>query len=263
MTAARLTLARHHTATGPALQPVLAFAAVALPVGWVLLSVPVVLGLPQEPFVLAALLLGLILPALVLTARESGRAGVRALLRDAVRLPRPLWWGPVAALALPAVVWTVALIGGGARPLSLSLLGDAAFALVLSAVVINIWEEMVWTGFVQRRLTAHGGELRGSTLTAFLFAGIHLPLAFDGARGPGDVLLGVTVLIGTGLGLRLLISRLDRWSGRSLLTVGLLHAGFNTGADLVEPGYDWVRIVVTVLLGVAVLALRRRSMSPA
>ena len=266
------TSSRSRRAASPAgngddrsLRPLLLFAAIALPVGWVALSVPVALGLGQEPFVLLALVLGLILPALLLTARESGRSGVRALLRDAVRLPRPLWWAPVAALALPAAVWAAASTVGGAQPLTSSLLVDFAVALVTVAVIVNIWEEMAWTGFVQRRSMARWGVLGGSLLTGVLFAGIHLPLAFDGATGAGDVLLGVAVLLATGIGLRLLIAGVDGWSGRSLLTAGLLHAAFNASADLINPDHDWVRYVITVLLGLVVLAalLSARGRRPA
>jgi hypothetical protein len=44
--------------------------------------------------------------------------------------------------------------------------------------------------------------------------------------------------------------------------VGLLHASFNAPADLVEPGFDWVRYVVTMLLGlvaITVLVSRRQE----
>lgn len=243
----------------PNLRPLLLFTAVALPVGWVLLTVPVLLDLPQEPFVLAALVLALILPALVLTARESGRAGVLALLRDAVRVPRPLWWALLAALALPSIVWSAAAAMGGAEPMTSTLLVDFAVALVAGAVIINIWEEMAWTGFVQRRSMARWGLVGGSLVTAALFALIHLPLAFDGASDAGDVLQGVGILVGTGIGLRLLIAGLDSWSGRSLLTVGILHASFNTTADVIDPDYDWIRLTTTVLLGLAALAVVVRS----
>ena len=248
------------------LRPLLLFAAIALPVGWVTLSVPVALGLAQEPFVLLALVLGLILPALLLTARESGRPGMRALLRDAVRLPRPLWWAPVAALALPATVWAAASTVGGAQPLTSELLVDFAVALVTVAVIVNVWEEMAWTGFVQRRSMARWGVLGGTLVTGVLFAGIHLPLAFDGATAAGDVLLGVAVLLATGIGLRLLIAGVDAWSGRSLLTAGVLHAAFNASADLINPDHDWVRYVVTVVLGLvflaALLSARGRHAAP-
>ncbi len=58
-------------------------------------------------------------------------------------------------------------------------------------IIINIGEEIAWTGFVQRRAMARWGLLGGSLVTALLFAGIHLPLAFGDARTPEDVLRGV------------------------------------------------------------------------
>jgi membrane protease YdiL (CAAX protease family) len=231
-----------------------AVAAVALSVGWALLSAYQILRMPSEIFVIGTLAIGLILPAVIVTARESGRAGVWALLRDAIRIPRPVWWAPLSVLALPSLVWAAAAAVGGAQPLSGTLLADVAVQLITGAVIINIWEEMVWTGFVQRRAMSRWGTTIGSVVTAILFAAIHLPLAFDGARTPGDVATGIGTLIGAGIGLRLLIARVDSWSGRSLLTAGLLHASFNTSASLVEPAYDWVRIAVTVAAGLAVYA---------
>src|SRR5690606_3048619 len=130
------------------------------------------------------------------------------------------------------------------------------------AVIINIWEEMAWTGFVQRRAMARWGLVSGSVLTGLLFAAIHLPLAFDGASGASAVGMGIAVLVATGVGLRLLIARMDAWSGRSLLTIGLLHASFNTSAELIEPAYDWIRLGLTILLGVLAVApvlLRRHA----
>lgn len=238
----------------PALRPLVAVAAVALPIGWALLSAYQILRMPSEIFVIGTLAIGLILPAIVLTARESGRAGVWALLRDAVRIPRPVWWAPLSVLALPSLVWAAAAAVGGAQPLSATFLADVAVQLVTGAVIINIWEEMVWTGFVQRRAMSRWGTTIGSVVTAVLFAAIHLPLAFDGARTAGDVATGVGILLGAGIGLRLLIARVDFWSGRSLLTVGLLHASFNTSASLIEPAYDWIRIAVTVAAGLALYA---------
>jgi membrane protease YdiL (CAAX protease family) len=246
-------------ADDPALRPLLRFVAVAMPVAWLLLGTSVVLDAPAEPFVLPALFLGLVAPALVLTGRERGRAGVRALLADAVRVPRPMWWGPVAAFALPAVVWGVASATGGARPLTADLVVGFLFQLVTGALVINIWEEMAWTGFVQRRSMARWGTVGGSIVTALLFAGVHLPLAFSGADDTGDVLVGAGVLLFTGVGLRLLIAATDVWSTRSLLTAGILHAAFNATSDLVDPDHDWIRLAVTVALGVAAVAVLLRT----
>jgi hypothetical protein len=76
------------------------------------------------------------------------------------------------------------------------------------------------------------------------------------------VLLGVAVLFATAIGLRLVIGYVDGWSSRSVLTIGLLHASFNGAAGLVDPGHDWVRLTVTVVIGLALAAFagrRRRT----
>jgi membrane protease YdiL (CAAX protease family) len=251
-----------HDPDPAALRPLIIFAAIALPLGWVLLTLPVVLALPLEPFVLPVNYLALLAPALLLTARRSGRAGVRALLRDAVRPPRRLWWVPAAAFALPGTIWMAAWTQGGARALTASLLSSFLVNLVTAALIINIWEETAWAGFAQRRAMARLGTVGGSLATALLFVGIHAPLAFKGATSPRDVAVAFGILIATGIGLRLLIAAVDAWSAGSLLTIGVLHSAFNATSSLVAPGYDWIRLVATVVLGVAavtVLARRRRS----
>jgi hypothetical protein len=111
--------------------------------------------------------------------------------------------------------------------------------------------------FAQRRLMARWGVIRGSAATA-LFAGIHLPLVFQRPITASSVLLGVAVLTGTAIGLRLIIGYLDGWTGGSLLTIGLLHASFNSTATLIDPAYVWVRLVVTVAIGAALAATAGR-----
>ena len=248
-----------HDPDPAALRPLVTFAAVALPLGWLLLTPPVVLGLPMEPFVLAVNFLGLLAPALLLTWRRSGGVAVRALLRDAVRPPRPVWWIVAAAFALPVTVWTTASTVGGAQPLTGSLVTTFVVTLVSAALIINIWEETAWTGFVQRRAMARWGTVNGSLVTVVLFAGIHAPLAFDGARSVGDVALGFVVLFGTGIGVRLLVAAVDAWSAGSLLTIGVLHSAFNATGDLVRPEYDWIRLTVTVATGVVAVAVLLRG----
>src|SRR5688572_4371974 len=92
------------------LAPLLAFAAIAVPTGWLFLSVPLLADLPLAPFVLLTNFLGLLLPALVLTRRAGGSA--RALLRDTARLPRPLAWLVPGALLLPSATWSLAALAG-------------------------------------------------------------------------------------------------------------------------------------------------------
>jgi membrane protease YdiL (CAAX protease family) len=248
-----------HDPDPAALRPLITFAAVALPLGWLLLTPPVVLGLPMEPFVLAVNFLGLLAPALLLTWRRAGGAGVRALLGDAVRPPRPVWWIVAAAFALPVTVWTAASTVGGAQPFTGSLVTGFLFNLVSAALIINIWEETAWAGFVQRRAMARWGTVNGSLATVVLFAGIHAPLAFQGASSVRDVARGFAILFATGIGLRLLVAAVDAWSAGSLLTIGVLHSAFNATGNLVQPEYDWIRMTVTVVAGVGAVTLLVRS----
>jgi membrane protease YdiL (CAAX protease family) len=235
--------------------PLLTFAAVALPVGWVLLSIPLVVDVPVEPFVLGTLFLGLVLPAVVLTRRDPSTS-VRSLLADVVRLPRPTWLLVPAALLLPVATATVgALLGVG-----MALTGSFALTLALgnvlsSVLVVNLWEEMAWAGFVQRRATARWDYVGGSVLTALLFTGIHLPLSLYGADGVGDVASNIAAMVVAGVGLRLLIGAFDIWGRGSILALALVHATFNASSELLDPGADWVRYGVTLATGLGALAL--------
>ena len=240
----------------PSLRPLLQFAAIAVPVGWVMLSIPVLTGIEDAPFILATLLFGLVIPSLVITAREHGGVGVRALLRDAIRLPRPIWWLAVAAVALPITVWSAATVAGGAPPVTGAFLTGWVMTLLSSFLIVNLAEETAWTGFAQRRAMARWGTIRGSLVTALLFAGVHLPLAFDRAHNGWDVAEGVTILLLTGVSLRLIIGYLDTWTGRSLLTIGLLHASYNSTADLAD---TWTRLAITVAFGLMAVAIHRST----
>lgn len=234
-----------HTAASR--RPLLLFAATAVPVGWLLLGTAVAADLPVEPFVLGTLVLGLVLPAVLLTRRER-TGGVRALLRDCVRLPRPLLLVPAAVL-VPGLTWLGARLAGSEEQLTGSLGQTLLVNVVSSVLIVNLWEELAWQGFFQRRASAGLGVLAGPLLTAAAFVAVHLPLAFADADDASDVALGLAALVGSGIGLRLLLGALDRTSGGSLLVVAVAHASFNAAAELVAPHDDWIRYVVTLGLG--------------
>jgi membrane protease YdiL (CAAX protease family) len=242
------------SADSPALRPLLTFAAVAVPSGWLLLGIPVALGLLVEPFVLVALFVALVAPAVLLTRREP-ESSVRALLRDTVRLPRHGLLLLPALVLVPALTWTAASLTGNAPTLDRALLAGALVNVVSSVLIVNLWEEMAWQGFVQRRTTARWGFLRGALVTTAMFVAIHLALAFADADGAADVGLGLVALVVAGIGLRLLLGAVDLWSGRSLLTVAIVHASFNAAADFVDSDADWIRYAVVLLLGLGALAI--------
>jgi membrane protease YdiL (CAAX protease family) len=241
------------------LRPLLVFAAIAVPSGWFFLSIPLLLDLPDAPFVLATLLLGLVLPALVLS-RQDPATSARELLRSTFRRPRPVGVLVPALAVVPALTWVGARLAGAEQPLDTDLLVDLAVNIGSSLLIVNLWEEMAWTGFFQRRAMARWGTIAGSLVTAALFVGIHLPLAFH-----GNPLVGLAALVVSGIGMRFLVAGVWSWSARSTIAVAVLHASFNAAADVVDADHDWIRYVVTLTLGLLVLAalLSRRFGSAA
>jgi membrane protease YdiL (CAAX protease family) len=226
------------------------FVAVALPVGWVLLSVPLVADLPIEPFVLATLL-GLVAPALLLTRRDPATS-IRALLHDCWRLPRPLVLLP-ALLVIPVTTWAVA--GPNGSDVDGGVIAGLTVNIVSSVLIVNVWEEMAWAGFVQRRAALRWGVVGGAVATAAMFTGIHLPLAFYGADDTSDVLVNVAAMVVAGIGMRFLIAAFDQWGRGSILVLGVLHASFNATGNFLHDDVDWIRYVVTLGLGAAAITI--------
>jgi membrane protease YdiL (CAAX protease family) len=159
------------------LRPLIMFASVALPVAWVLLSIPLLVDMPLEPFVLGTLYLGLVLPVVILIRREM-RGTAKALFLDTIRLPRPVWLLLPAALVVPVATAVVGALLGAGTTLSVSFVLNLVVANALSSLlIVNLWEEMAWAGFVQRRAMVRWGYAGGSVVTALLFTGVHLPLS--------------------------------------------------------------------------------------
>jgi membrane protease YdiL (CAAX protease family) len=243
------------TPDNPDLRPLVKFVAAALPVGWVMLSVPLVVDVPLAPFVLGTLYLGLVLPTVLVTRRDP-HASMRRLLRDTVRLPRPAWLLVPAGLAIPIATYGLGALLGRSVDVTTGFAVNLAVANVLSSVlIVNLWEEMAWAGFVQRRLSARWGFAGGAVTTALLFTGVHLPLSLYGADGIGDVGYNIAVMIASGSGMRLLIGAFDTWGHRCILALALIHATFNASSELLDEGSDWVRYIATLTLGLLAWAL--------
>src|SRR5205085_10414792 len=118
------------------------------PVGWAIAFMPLVaraafgVGLPDEPFIIAATWLGLLLPALVITRMVDGTAGLRVLFRGIVKIRASVGWYALALLAVPLVSLAVAYAFYGAPNLSLeALLVGLGLQTVIGLVTTNLWEE--------------------------------------------------------------------------------------------------------------------------
>ena len=164
-------------------RPITAFVLVSFGISWPVLAIPVIKGLPVEPFALVLTWFALLGPALVVTRITGGPGAVRRLLS------RLLMWrfgaGRWAVIVLGVPVLTVVLAAASGTLESPSqgwarVVGAYLFRLITGALLVNLWEETAWSGFVQSRLMERHGLLVGSLLTAPLWAGIHLPVFFTG-----------------------------------------------------------------------------------
>lgn len=263
-------------------RPLTVFLVLVLGIGWPILALPglahngLIPGgdLPEEPFALATVLLVLLPAALWVTAATDGRAGVRALLRRTVQWRFGPGWYAAILLGLPVIATALGLPTGGLlREVDWpAVLFNYAVLQVLPAVVIiNLWEETAWAGFLQTRLEQRHGLIVAAMLTAVPFALVHVPLLFaadEPVLAAAGVLLLVAVLH------RLLFGLVLRGTAGSVLAVGLLHATFNATNNpedgllsrlLAEVDTGWLTpaaaVVLTALL--AVVVLRRRSTAAA
>jgi membrane protease YdiL (CAAX protease family) len=259
--------------------PVGAFLAWFFTVGQALAFTPLVLrgaldvDVPGQPFVVASTLVGLLLPALVITRIVDGPEGLRALWGRAVRVRVPLRWYALALVGVPVATTalTVALFGAPALTAS-TLLSALGYGLVLQFFIVllsnNWWEELGWMGFVQARLQDRHGPARAALLVAPLFALQHVSLVVGNPLLLGVIFMVVLALVAVPF--RALQGWVYNRTG-SLFAVALVHAagnaaasgsGFDGGAGLLRRIYDEplvgsMQTLSSAVLGLLVLAATR------
>jgi membrane protease YdiL (CAAX protease family) len=172
-------------------------------------------------------------------------------------------------LAMPVATAVVAAVSGTLRrpPHGWAVeVGMYLFlVLIFGGLLLNLWEELGWTGFLQSRLMDRHGLLVGSLLTAAPFAALHLPLPYvDGQRG-ATAIVSTLALLAAAPFLRVLLGMVYRDTGGSLLAVGLLHAAFNASGALgfVSGGWQYLPALALVTIVVAVLRGRRSQVNRA
>lgn len=218
---------------------------------------------------LLMLLVGLFPAALLATALDGGRPAVRALVRRMLRWRVGLGWWLVAVAALPLTTVALAtLLGDTLRVPGASVLAREVVASLVAFLLINLWEEAAWAGFLQTRLEQHHNFFVAAFLTALPFAAIHLPLqVINGNTTPAGIAVTFVALVILGSIVRTLIGAVLRGTGDSLLLAGLLHTSFNRSnnvdglaADLlVGPNRQLAALLAVVLLTVLIgLRLRAR-----
>lgn len=241
-------------------RPVLVFLVLALGLGWTALTVPVLTGLPGEPFLLFLNYVGLLGPALLVTRVADGPGAVRGMLRRAFawRFGAGRW--AVVLLGMPVLTLVVAAATGTLVTPPVGWAAETGWylfnTLILGALVLNLWEEAAWGGFLQSRLTARHGLLVAALLTGLPFAAIHLPLYLaDGWNGQSAGNIALLFLLVPFYRYLLGMHLLD--TGGSVLVIGVQHASWNAAGDLGAVDGQWQATVAVVLLTVLV-ALERR-----
>jgi membrane protease YdiL (CAAX protease family) len=245
--------------------PVGAFVVGVTLMSWIILPLLLAAGLPLEPGLIVLVLVGLLGGAVAVTRVLEGGDGVKRFFSAVFRWKFAPGYYFVALCSLPILTTLVALAIGTYRTPDSWFSAIVAYltATVLTgALVINLWEEAAWAGFVQARLTARHGMLKGALLTAVGFAAIHFPLAFQ-QHG----LYGTTVreflainglVIAVAVIFRYLIGMVLRGAGGSILAVGLLHASFNSSNKLGWVKNPWASVFALVLLTLLLAAYQWR-----
>lgn len=241
-------------------RPVTVFLVLALGLGWAALMVPVLTGAPMEPFLLLLTFVALLGSALLVTRLADGPGGIRRLLGRAFawRFGAGRW--AVVLLGMPALTLALAAATGSLRSPPTGWAAEAGWylfsTLVYGALVLNLWEETAWGGFLQSRLMARHGLLVAAVLTGLPFAAIHLPLYLaegwneETARNIALLFLLVPVYRYL-LGMHLLDT------GGSVLAIGIQHASWNAAGSLGSVEGEW-QVMVAVVLLTLLVALERR-----
>jgi uncharacterized protein len=240
--------------------PVAAFLGVLLPSSWVLLSALFLAGAPLEPGILVLVYAGLLGLSSLITYWREGRSGVKKLFGGVLKWRVGLKYYLVSLCAIPALTVAGALIAHAVTPSEMQW-SRAGFNLVSGAVIINLWEETGWTGFVQSKLMRARGVLKGSLLTALGFVGVHLPFLLREPNASA-VLVSFLALFGTALFFRYLIGLLFVDTGGSLLIVGLLHASFNASGSLGGEATTWASIVAVIVITVVLATYKMIRRQP-
>ncbi|MGY1703523.1 type II CAAX prenyl endopeptidase Rce1 family protein [Geodermatophilus sp. SYSU D00697] len=256
----RGTLARRH--------PLTAFLLLAFAIAVPGLVIPLLVGIPQAPFLLLLVFVALFGGALLVTWLADGPAGVRKLLSRVVQWRFGAWRWAIVLFGVPVLTVALAAVSGTLTSPERGWAAEIGWylfnTLVFGALSLNLWEETAWAGFVQSRWMARHGLMTASLLTAVFFAAIHLPLQFAGNPSAFRLLASIGFLFLTALVARYLVGMHLLDTGGSILAVGVQHASWNAAQKIeAVQGGDWSWQMVTALaLLTALLAAGRRIHRP-
>jgi membrane protease YdiL (CAAX protease family) len=243
---------------------VVAFLVMAYALAWTIQLAAFQFGLSFRVGSSIGVIFGLALPAFLVTAVISGKAGVLDLLGRVFRWRVGVRWYLIALLGLPVTTLLVASAFLGLTPLQALLEKWPLFftvfvpELLLAVVLIQIFEETAWTGFVQDTLQERHGPLLAGIMVAPAFALFHLMSNLLEAPQILLALVQLAVQAVASVFLRVVIMWLYNSTGRSVLVVALFHGSFNSVSGskfTMRFMREIIAAPVSILISLAIVAL--------
>jgi hypothetical protein len=232
--------------------------------------------IPVAPFLLLSVIFGLTLPTYIVTRATGGSEDLHELRRRYTHWRVGIQWYVLALFALPIADLLGASLWLGTAPLTAFANNWELFFTVflpealVGAVLINLWEEGAWTGFLLPRLQERWGALRSSVMVTAAMGLFHLPLIFilggvsDAPIPPERYWFYLVFLFVGPIPFRVLITWLWNSTRGCVIIVALFHAAFNvtTGQKFLPefvPGATlWVYGVYTVLALIVIAVTKGR-----
>jgi len=224
--------------------PVGSFLVAAYAIFWASWLPVLFLGAPPRVFSALGAILGLALPAFLVTAAADGTPGVRDLVGRALRWRVGIGWYLAALLAIPVGALLLAPMFLGLAPVeglqqNWPLLFTAFVPqLLLALVSVQFFEELGWSGLLQHRLQARHGPLKASLLVALAFAFLHVPTYLSvPLSGPSAVrdLSVLIIVMPFAVCFRILIAFAYNRTAYAVLIAAITHASFNEASELISP----------------------------
>jgi uncharacterized protein len=244
-------------------RPITTFLALVFGIGWPMLTVPLLLGMPSDPFLLGLVFIALLAPALVVSRLVGGPGAIKRLLSRAANWRFGALRWAVIVLGVPAFTLAFAAASGTLEAPANGVLAEVGAYLfatfIFGALIVNVWEELAWGGFAQSRLMARHGLLVGSLFTAPPFVAIHLPLLFPSGWTWSDVAVGFAVLSVAAPFYRYQLGMHLLGTGGSVLAIGVQHAAWNAAGNIDGVDGEWQVIAAVVALTVLMAIARRRG----
>lgn len=244
-------------------RPITTFLVLVFGIGWPMLTVPLLVGMPSDPFLLGLVFIALLAPALVVTRLTGGPGAIKRLMSRVTNWRFGALRWAVIVLGVPAFTLAFAAASGTLEAPANGVLAEAGAYLfatfIFGALIVNVWEELAWGGFAQSRLMARHGLLVGSLLTAPPFVAIHVPLLFPSGWTWSDVAVGFAVLCVAAPFYRYQLGMHLLGTGGSVLAIGVQHAAWNAAGNIDGVNGEWQVIAAVAVLTVLMAIARRRG----